>query len=123
MAKIGMTVLRDDDASELSPHFGLAKWVLVMDEETGTLQRFRNVGLTGEAVVRLMVEHGCSEAIFTSIGDQALLHLRDAGIVGWYGPSGEPAAALAKRLRENVLRRAEQASHEAPRRHRRAERG
>ncbi len=119
MSKLGLTVLKKDNASHLSPHFGIAKWILIYDRDTGETSFARNEGLTGQAVVEVLVRHGCTDAVFSSIGNGALAHLNEAGIRGWYGPTDQTAVELAALLEQARLERAESASHVAPRRHRR----
>jgi len=119
MNRLGLTVLKKDPDSSLSPHFGVAKWIMIYEPETGASSFIRNEGLTGKAVVDQLLRHECTDAVFTSIGDGALRHLDAAGIRGWYGPDDEPPAQLARLLEQGELRRAETASHLAPRHHRR----
>lgn len=118
MSKIGLTVLRKDNATDLSSHFGVAKWVLVYDTDSGEMVFVQNQGLTGRAVVDTLVQCGCADVIFSSIGDGAFAHLEEAGIRGWYGPQNKPPAELAELLQHGKLRRAESASHTAPQRRR-----
>jgi predicted Fe-Mo cluster-binding NifX family protein len=119
MKKLGLTVLKETPDSPLSPHFGIAKWILIYEPETEGTTFVRNEGLTGKAVVDQLVRHGCTDAIFASIGDGALRHLDAAGIRGWYGDGDQPPVELARLLAEGQLRRAATASHRAPRHHRR----
>ena len=119
MRKLGLTVLKEDPQSPLSPHFGMAKWIMIHDPTSGASSFVRNTGLNGRAVVEELVRHGCTDAIFASIGDGALRHLDAAGIQGWYGPADQPSTELSRRLEQGELRRATSASHEAPRHHRR----
>lgn len=118
MGRIGLTTSKSEESAGLSEHFGMAKWVLVYDEGADAVEAVRNRGLTGSAVAELMAARGCTDAVFTSIGEGALRHLREAGIRGWYGPRGEPAAGLAARLGAGQLRPADEADHKAPQRHR-----
>lgn len=98
MGKIAFTTLLKRDDSALSPHFGKAKWILIVDRETGHAAFEQNTELNGRAVVEIMARHGCSDAIFTQIGSGALQHLHLAGIRGWIGPADQPVPELLKRL-------------------------
>jgi predicted Fe-Mo cluster-binding NifX family protein len=110
MSKIGLTVLKPDAKSPLSPHFGMAGWILIYDtdEQQQTLERNRL--LYGRGVVEILQLHRCADAIFASIGRGALEALKAAGIRAWYGPEGVAAPELIKQLQEGKLTRAEEAS-------------
>jgi len=111
MSKIGFTTLRNTDDTTLSPHFGLAKWVMIRDNDTGETSFERNTGLYGRAVVDMMARAGCGDAVFTEIGAGALRHLREAGIRGWLAPANVPVAELLDRLGSGELTAAWEATH------------
>ena len=48
MAKIALTVARNEDDTPLSPFFGKASWLLVVDPATGCKSYIRNRGWTSE---------------------------------------------------------------------------
>jgi len=106
MGKIGLPLLKKDLDSPCSPHFGVAKWILIHDTRTGEDLFERNEGLVGRAVVQLLERHGCKDAVFASIGPGALDHLQEAGIRGWYSPEKVPARELIERLGRGELERA-----------------
>lgn len=109
MSKIGMMLLKESWDSPLSPHFGMAKWVLIYDTETLEEQFERNKGLSGRDVVDTLARHGCQDAIFTSIGKGGLHHLHDAQIRGWYGPIDLPAHEVLDGWKKGRLQRARHA--------------
>ena len=110
MSKIGLTVVKSEAESPLSPHFGMAGWVLIYDTETQQKIFERNRLLYGRGVVEILQRHRCTDAIFSSIGRGALEGLEAGGIRGWYGPEGVAAPELIKQLQEGKLTRAEEAS-------------
>jgi len=103
MGKIGCTVLLDRENSPLSSHFGKAKWILIMDPETGVTEFEQNHGLNGRAVVEILARHGCSDAIFAEIGPGALSHLQQAQIKPWFGPQDLAAPDVIEKLRRGEL--------------------
>jgi predicted Fe-Mo cluster-binding NifX family protein len=113
MKKVGMTLLRSDWQSPLSPHFGLATWLLICDTETDQKTFERNRLLMGKGVVDVFVQHHCTDAVFSKIGPVALEILRAAGIRAWYGPLDVPASQLIDRLKQGGLEPAHEArSHD-----------
>jgi predicted Fe-Mo cluster-binding NifX family protein len=106
MSKVAFTTLLNREDSALSPHFGMAKWILVRDDDNGQIAFQQNTALNGRAVVDIMVRHGCTDAVFTHIGPGAFGHLQQAGIRGWIGPPGTPVAQLLERLGHGELVRA-----------------
>jgi predicted Fe-Mo cluster-binding NifX family protein len=110
MSKVGLTVAKPEWGSPLAAHFGMAKWLLIYDTETQEKEFQRNKELVGRGVVATLEKHGCADAIFSTIGPGALVHLELASIRGWYGPEHVPAHELVERLKRGELRRAEQPS-------------
>ena len=107
MSKVAFTTLLKREDSALSPHFGKAKWIMVLDRETGQVTFEQNTALNGRAVVEVVVRHGCTEAVFTNIGAGALRHLEQARIRGWIAPAGVSAPQLLERLDRGELSRAQ----------------
>ena len=106
MSKVGFITLLNREDSVLSPHFGIAKWVLVRDDDTGEITFEQNTGLTGRAVVDILARHGCTDAVFTEIGPGAFGHLQAAGIRAWLAPADVPVPELIQRLSSGGLTRA-----------------
>lgn len=102
MSKTAFMTLLNRDSSALSPHFGKAKWIAVVDDN-GQIQFEQNTALNGRAVVEIIARHGCQDAVFTEIGPGASMHLAQAGIRGWVGPAGIPLPQVAERLRRGEL--------------------
>jgi predicted Fe-Mo cluster-binding NifX family protein len=98
----------------------MAKWILVYGPDPEEVVFVRNEDLTGQGVVQTLQRRGCTDAIFSTIGDRALAHLEAAGIRGWYGDPDRTPAQLARELAKGQLQRATSGTHAAPRRHRRA---
>jgi predicted Fe-Mo cluster-binding NifX family protein len=109
MHKVGLTLLRRDWQSPLSPHFGLAAWLLIYDAKTGHKSFERNRLLMGKGVADEFVQHRCTDAVFSSIGPGALEILRATGICAWYGPADVPASELIDRLERGDLEAASEA--------------
>ena len=105
MSKVGFTTLLKREDSVLSPHFGIAKWILIRDDDTGESTFEQNTGLTGRAVVDILTVHGCTDAVFTKIGPGAFGHLQAAGIRGWLAPADVPVPELIQRLSSGALSR------------------
>ncbi len=107
MSKVAFTTLLKREDSALSPHFGIAKWILIRDSESGEITFEQNTGLNGRAVVDVMARHSCTDAVFTQIGRGALRHLEQAAIRAWIGPAGVPMPQLVEQLNAGKLSRAQ----------------
>jgi predicted Fe-Mo cluster-binding NifX family protein len=105
VSKLAFTTLLRREDSTLSPHFGMAKWILIRDGN-GQITFEQNTVLNGRAVVDIMFRHGCTDAVFTHIGPGALSHLEQAGIRGWIGPADVPVPAVLERFSRGELARA-----------------
>jgi len=103
MSKVAFTTLLNREDSALSPHFGMAKWILIRDDDNGQITFEQNTALNGRAVVDIMIRHGCTDAVFTQIGPGAFSHLEQAGIRGWIGPADMPVPQLLERLSRGKL--------------------
>jgi predicted Fe-Mo cluster-binding NifX family protein len=123
MSKVGFTTLLNREDSVLSPHFGMAKWVMIRDDDTGEITFEQNTGLTGRAVADILAHHGCTDAVFTEIGPGALGHLRAAGIRGWLAPTDVPVPELVERLSQGALPAVNEATQSAGGARRRERRG
>ncbi len=110
MSKIGFMTLLNREDSKLSPHFGKAKWLAVVDLQKDTCEFVRNTGLNCKAVVEMLVKHGCEDVVFTVIGEGALQHLKDAHIYGWSAPGDIPLTELRQMYVRGELRHARKAS-------------
>lgn len=97
-----MTLLKRPD-SKLSPHFGKAKWVMIVDQDGGVPTFVQNIGLNGHAVVDILAAHGCTDVVFSEIGAGALRHLQAANIRGWFGSVELPVPDLLQKLRRREL--------------------
>ncbi|MGB9105021.1 MAG: NifB/NifX family molybdenum-iron cluster-binding protein [Terriglobales bacterium] len=103
MSKVAFTTLLNREDSVLSPHFGMAKWVMIRDDDTGESRFEQNTGLSGRAVVDILARAGCSDAVFTEIGAGAFRHLQEAGIRAWLAPANVPVPQLLERLSRGEL--------------------
>lgn len=104
MSKIALMTLLSREESNLSPHFGKAKWILVHDTEQATSRFVQNKGLNGMSVVQHLMNEGCGDVICSEIGEGAVKHLHEANIRGWLGPADVPAPRLLQMLAEGTLR-------------------
>ncbi len=107
MSKTAFLTLLNRDDSVLSPHFGKAKWVAIVDD-SGRVEFEQNTVLNGRAVVEIVARHGCKDVVFTEVGPGAYRQLQNAGIRGWVGASGVPLPVLAENLRSGELPMAEE---------------
>lgn len=110
MSKIGFVTLLKKGDSPLSPHFGKAKWLMVLDSDSQQSHFIQNTILDGRSVVQLLRQEGCSEVVFTNVGEGALRQLKQAGIAAWYAPSGIPVPRLLEMLNAGQLRLARKAN-------------
>lgn len=115
MSKVGFTTLLNRDDSVLSPHFGMAKWVMIHDSNSGETSFEQNTDLNGRAVVDILARAGCSDTVFKQIGLGALRKLQRAGIRGWLAPESVPVPQLLERLSRGELSPAEGHAHDAER--------
>jgi predicted Fe-Mo cluster-binding NifX family protein len=106
MSKVGLTVVKPEVESPLSSQFGLAGWVLVSDTDRQQNVFERNRLLYGMGVVDILERHGCTDVIFSSIGQGTFEALKTAKIRGWCGPEGVPAVRLTERLKRGELEEA-----------------
>jgi len=103
MSKIALMTLLSREESNLSPHFGKAKWILVHDTEQATSRFVQNKGINGMSVVQHLMNEGCGDVICSEIGEGAVRHLYEANIRGWLGPADVPAPRLLQMLAEGTL--------------------
>jgi predicted Fe-Mo cluster-binding NifX family protein len=103
MSKIAFTSLRKNSDSPLSPHFGKAKWLLILDTGSNVPESIQNTGLTGRAVVDLLKSNHCEDVVFNGIGPGALKQLKEAQIGGWFAPLGVPVVQLMKMFSSGQL--------------------
>lgn len=108
MSKIGFVTLLKKGDSPLSPHFGKAKWLMVLDSDSQQSHFIQNAVLEGRSIVQLLRQEGCSEVVFSHIGKGALRQLKQAGIAAWYAPSDVPVPRLLEMLNAGQLRLARQ---------------
>jgi predicted Fe-Mo cluster-binding NifX family protein len=107
VSKVAFTTLLKREDSALSPHFGLAKWVLIRDDDNGQITFKQNTALNGRAIVDILVQQGCTDAVFTQIGPGAFAHLEQAGIRQWIGAADVAVPQLLELLRRGELARAQ----------------
>jgi predicted Fe-Mo cluster-binding NifX family protein len=104
MSKIAFTTLLDKPDSPLSPHFGKAKWLTILDTATNTMEYVRNTDFTGRSMVELLRKYCCEEVVFNGIGPGALRQLKKAGIAGWLAPADVPISQVSTMLLSGRLR-------------------
>jgi predicted Fe-Mo cluster-binding NifX family protein len=98
-----LTLLKKSD-SPLSPHFGKAKWLMVLNRESQQIHFVQNTGLNGRSVVELLQQQGCDEVVFSNIGEGALRQLKQSRIAGWYAPADLPVPRVLEMLSAGQLR-------------------
>ena len=80
MAKIAFTAARNEDDTPLSAFFGKARWLLVVDPETGQKSYIRNRCWTSEWVCATALACGVDALACAYIDSAALRRLTEAGI-------------------------------------------
>ena len=78
MAKIAFTVARNEDDTPLSPFFGKARWILVVDPATGRISYIRNRCWTSAWV--FATAYAVDGLACAYIDSAALRRLTEAGI-------------------------------------------
>lgn len=86
MNRIGVMMSADSADGQMSSHFGKAEWIMVADTENRIPEFVKNEALNGKNAVEIAIHQGCTDVIFTEIGDGAFGHLIAAGIRGWVAP-------------------------------------
>jgi predicted Fe-Mo cluster-binding NifX family protein len=86
MAKIGVMMSADRADEEMSSHFGKAEWIMVADTDTPVPVFVKNEALNGKSAVEIAIREGCTDIIFSEIGNGAFGHLKAARIRGWVAP-------------------------------------
>ena len=80
MAKIAFTIARNEDDTPLSPFFGKARWLLVLDPATGWKSYIRNRGWTSEWMCATALAYAVDGLVCAYIDSAALCRLTEAGI-------------------------------------------
>jgi predicted Fe-Mo cluster-binding NifX family protein len=106
MTPVAFMTLLDRGDSALSPHFGKAKWLAIIDTGSKEPRFVQNTGLNGRSVVNLLIANDCTDVVFNEIGPGALRHLQAADIRGWLGSKDTPVPQLLEMLRQGKLPRA-----------------
>lgn len=102
MSKVAVMISQDRIDAPISGHFGKAQWAMVADTSCHAVAFLRNDGSNGSSAAQLIAETGCTDVIFTSIGNGALSHLQAASIRGWVAPpeiTGKQALEMFEHLR------------------------
>jgi predicted Fe-Mo cluster-binding NifX family protein len=106
MNPVAFMTLLDRDDSVLSPHFGKAKWIAIVEADRKGPRFLQNTESNGRSVVDLLVANHCTDVVFNEIGPGALQHLQTAGIRAWLGPKDTPISQLLEMLQQGRLPRA-----------------
>ena len=95
MARLAFTVEQNDNDTPLSPVFGKAPWLLVIDSEAGQISYVRNVSWTSEWICTTALVHAVDVLACAYIDRTALRRLKDAGIDVRLASCSRPATELA----------------------------
>jgi len=101
MSKIGVMMSANSADAPMSSHFGKAEWIMIADTEKPGPEFVKNDGMNGKSAVEIAIHRGCTDVIFTEIGNGAFGHLSAAGIRGWVAPediTGQQALQLFGQL-------------------------
>lgn len=94
LSPVALTVCADGLDAPLSPFFGLAPWVMVLEPEPGEPRWLRNTGGSADFVIELIRVQAPALVICGHVPDVAALHLIEAGIELRIGPCSVPAKNL-----------------------------
>lgn len=86
MSKIGVMMSADNADEQMSSHFGKAEWIMIANTENRDVEFVKNDGMNGKSAAEIMIRQGCTDVIFTEIGNGAFGHLKAANIRGWVAP-------------------------------------
>ena len=103
MAKIGVMMSADHADGQMSSHFGKAEWIMVAETGNQTLAFVKNEGLNGRSAVEIAIREGCTDVIFSGIGNGAFGHLKAARIRGWVVPEHITGKQALKMFEQSAL--------------------
>ncbi len=86
MGRLAVMMSTDDLDGPMSPHFGKAEWIMVVEVPSGMAEFARNEGLNGASAADLLIGCGCTDVILVDVGEGALGHLQAAHIRVWAAP-------------------------------------
>jgi predicted Fe-Mo cluster-binding NifX family protein len=104
MNKIGFVTAFNRKTTKLSSHFGMAKWVMILDKDSGKISFIQNTGLTGRAVLEILIREGCDDVVFRNIGPGAFKQMQTVNIAGWHAIEDKAVLELAEDLFVGRLR-------------------
>jgi predicted Fe-Mo cluster-binding NifX family protein len=110
MSKIGVVMSADRADGQMSSHFGKAEWIMVSDEENAVPVFVKNEGLNGKSAVEIAIRLGCTDVIFSEIGNGAFGHLHAAGIRAWVAPVQITGQQALRMFAQSQLHAAETAT-------------
>jgi predicted Fe-Mo cluster-binding NifX family protein len=103
MSKVAVMMSADRADSAVSSHFGKAEWIMIAEPESGVCKFVKNESQNGRGVVEILVREGCTDAIFTEIGQGALMHLKAAQIRGWGSEAGLTGEEALRHLEQALM--------------------
>ncbi len=86
MGRLAVMMSTDDLDGPMSPHFGKAEWIMVVEVPSGVAEFARNEGFNGGSAADLLISRGCTDVILADIGKGALARLQAANIRAWAAP-------------------------------------
>lgn len=104
MSRIAFLTCQHRPGSRLSPHFGTARWVMILDSATQSTTFVRNTGLNGRAVLDILTRKHCEDVVFSEIGPGAFHKLKAAKIGGWRADGTKGVPALIEQFFRGELR-------------------
>jgi predicted Fe-Mo cluster-binding NifX family protein len=94
MPKFAFTVARNEDTTPLSPFFGKADWLLIVDPTTGRKSYIANRGWTSDWVCTTALAHAVDGLACAYIDTAALRRLTEAGVEVRLASCARPATEL-----------------------------
>ncbi len=110
MARIGMALKRNNLDSQLSDHFGKAKWLLAWEDDQHH-EFIRNEGLNGRWVAEALAQAGCQVVALNDAGPGAILHLKASGMRLVEAPAELTAREVARRAARGELPEWSESAH------------
>lgn len=104
MSRIAFLTSHNRPGSRLSPRFGTAEWVMILDSATQSSTFVRNNGQNGRAVLDILVRKHCEDVVFAEIGPGAFYKLKTARIGGWRADGTKSVFELVEKFFRGELR-------------------
>jgi predicted Fe-Mo cluster-binding NifX family protein len=113
MSKIGVMMSAECADGPMSSHFGKAEWMMIVEPDKSGPEFVKNDGMNGKSAVEIAIRQGCTDVIFTEIGNGAFGHLKAANIRGWVAPEDITGFQAYQMFEQSKLRNVDVATKQA----------